>query len=214
MWRVWEYIHRLHSFHPVILVKQGKVSSLRGRIAAHVDYTPGSGFQDDAHHILVHASSRWIGDDNVRPAVLAHKLVCEHGFHIASEECSVANAVETTVHLGIFYSLWDKLYANHLSRFTRDKIGNGPRASVQVVDERHALRAGFHVVRRATTVVAHRANNAVQMVSLLGVSLVKALGPHLELQVFHRLVYIISAFKGDKFQIAKGVVALLVVHIY
>ena len=45
MWRVWEHIHRLHPFHPVILVEQGKVSSLRGRIATHIDYTSRSGFQ-------------------------------------------------------------------------------------------------------------------------------------------------------------------------
>ena len=51
------------------------------------------------------------------------------------------------------------------------------------------------------------------MVSLLGVGLVEALRTNLELEVFHKFEDMVVALVDGKVEVAKGVVALLVVYI-
>ena len=51
------------------------------------------------------------------------------------------------------------------------------------------------------------------MISLLGIRLVETLRAHFEFQVFHRFIDKVRPLERCQFQIAEGVVSLLIVHV-
>ena len=106
---VGEHIHGLDLGYTVGAVKHGEVARLGGGITTDIYDTLRLGAEDSGDHILVHAGTRRVGDDNIRTAVLLQESVVEHIFHVAGKEQSVRYAVDLGVDLGILDRLGPKL---------------------------------------------------------------------------------------------------------
>ena len=139
---MWEHIHRLNAAHLVHFGHQLYVACLRCRIAAHVYYLAWSHREKLLYHPFVHAGTRWVGYHHIRSSVFAHKLVGEDLCHIACVEFGIAEIVQYGVDLGVVYSLFHILDADHTTAHPRDKLCDGARARIQVVDGVVGLQLG------------------------------------------------------------------------
>ena len=83
----------------------------------------------------MHASTRWVGDDDIGTSVLCYELVAQHVLHVASIEEGVVDAVDLGVDLRILNGFGDVLDANDLTGLTGHEVGDGASAGVEVVDE-------------------------------------------------------------------------------
>ena len=150
----------------------------------------------------MHSGTWWVGDDDIGLTVLCDKLVSKDILHIASIEQGVVYAVNLRVDLSVLDSLGHILDTYHPASLASHKVGNGTCTCIEVVN---------HLVASKPSKVA---SYRVQVVSLLGIGLIEALGTNLKLQVFHEFVDMIIALEHHDILIAYGVVALLIVEIH
>lgn len=96
-----EHVDGLHRHHLVGRVKQLQVAGLCGGVAADVDNLLGADLQQLFPHLLGHARTGRVGDDDVGTAVAGDEVVGEHLGHVTGIEGAVLDAVDVGVDLGI-----------------------------------------------------------------------------------------------------------------
>ena len=197
-----EHIHWLDSHHTIGCVEVLKVACLSGWVATHIHDTLGGSPQDGLHHIGVHTSTWGIGDDHIGASVLSDEVVGQDVLHITSIEKGVLDAVQLRVDLGVLDGLRHILDTDHLARLLCHEVGNGACSRIEVIHQLLSCEP------------SEIASNAIEMISLLGVRLIEALGTYLELQILHRLKDMILALEHQDLLIADGVVALLIVELH
>ena len=133
---VGEHVDGLYGHDLVVGIEILEIACLGGGVAADVDDAAGSGTEDGLHHVGVHACPWRVGDDDVGTTMTGDEVVGEDVFHVAGVEEGVVDVVQTGVLLGIFDGLGNILDADDLTGLTGHEVGNGARASVEVVDER------------------------------------------------------------------------------
>ena len=129
-----EHVHGLDFHDTVFLVEHGNVTRLGSGIAAHIDQSLGLGVEDDLDDVLVHACAGRVDNHHLGAAVLGDKAVGEHVLHVAGEEFAVGDAVALGVDLGVLDGFGDIFDADDLSRLTGHEVGDGTRASIEVVN--------------------------------------------------------------------------------
>ena len=113
-----EHIDRLNVGDTIFSVEQLKVTSLGCRVAAHIDNDLWFGKQDGVDHVFVHTSTRRVGDDDIRTAMLVDEVNGENVLHVASIEERVVDAVYCRIDLCILNSLWHIFDAHNLPSLT------------------------------------------------------------------------------------------------
>ena len=111
---VWKHIYGLYFHHLINIVHQRQVSCLRGRIATYIDDTFSACTQDGVNHILVHACTWGVGDDDVWLAVFIDEIICKYVLHVPGIKRGVADAVDGTVYLGVFNGFWHILDSHYM----------------------------------------------------------------------------------------------------
>ena len=152
----------------------------------------------------MHAGSWRVGDDHVGAAMLLDELIVQNVLHVAGIEERVADMVLLGVHLGVLDGLGYIFYSDHLAGLPGHKVGNGAGAGIEVVDQRLICALG-HVGEGKV------ARHLVELVGLVGVGLIEALGTHLELQPFHLQIDMVVALEDMDGKVAESVVTLLIV---
>ena len=132
---MWEHVDGLHGCHAVVGIHIVQVTGLCGRIAADVDDALGGCIQNGFHHVRVHAGTRRVSDDDVRPSVLSNEVVGQDVLHVAGIEQRVLDTINLAVDFGILNGLWHVFNANDLSGLFCHEVGNGTRSCIEVVDE-------------------------------------------------------------------------------
>ena len=70
-----EHIYWLNRHYTILGIKILKVACLGGWVATHIHDALGSSPQNGLHHIGVHTSTWWIGDDYIGASVLSDEVV-------------------------------------------------------------------------------------------------------------------------------------------
>ena len=135
MWGVGEHVDGLDSGDTVVHVQVVQVAGLGGRIARDVDNALGGSSEDGLYHVGVHAGTGWVGDDDVRTAVLGNEVVGEDVFHVAGKEQGIVDAVDLGIDFCILDSLGYIFYTNDFAGLAGHEIGDGAGAGVEVVDD-------------------------------------------------------------------------------
>ena len=91
---MWKHIDGLYSGDAILHIEQLQVARLCSRVATYIDNAFRLCKQDDVDYILVHAGTRWVGDDNIGTAVLVDEILRKHVLHIAGKEEGVGDAVD------------------------------------------------------------------------------------------------------------------------
>ena len=157
--------------------------------------------KNSLYHIGMHTCARRVGDDNIWATMLSNEVIGEDVLHVAGIEKGVVDVVYLAIHLCILDSLWHIFDADNLASLASHEVGNGAGAGIEVVDKLVACE------------LSKFACHAIKMVSLLGVGLVETLRTNLELEVFHKFEDMVVALVDGEVEVAKGVVALLIVYI-
>ena len=131
-----EHIDGLYGYHPVVGIHIMQVACLGGRVTRHIDDTLRGGAQDGLHHVGMHASTWWVGDDHIWATVLFDERIGEDILHVTGIEQGVVDAVDLTVDLRIFDGLGHIFDTDHLTGFAGYEVGDGAGAGVEVVDLR------------------------------------------------------------------------------
>jgi len=197
-----EHVNGLHGGDAVVHVEFMEVAGLRGGIARDIDNTLGSSTEDGLDYIGMHAGTWWVGDDDIRTAMLCDERIGQDVFHVAGKEEGVADVVDVGVYLRILNGFWDVFDADDLTGLACHEVGDGACAGIEVIDNLIARQIG------------KLAGDAVEMVGLLGISLVETFGADLEVQILHEFKDMILALEDKYILIADGVVALLVVEVH
>ena len=93
MWGVGEHVDGLNARNAVVLSENFEVASLCGRVAAHVNNAFRGCIHDGFHDIRMHAGSWWVGNDDIRTAVVAYEVIGEDVLDVASIEERVVELV-------------------------------------------------------------------------------------------------------------------------
>ena len=125
-----EHVDGLYLLYAVLLVQQLQVAGLGGRV-----------------DVRVHAGPWRVGDNDVRTSVLGDKLVRQDVFHVAGKEQCVLNAVDLGVDLGVLDGFGHILDADDLPCLSCHEVGDGPRAGIQVLNQRLIVFKVFKVLR-------------------------------------------------------------------
>ena len=195
-----EHIHGLHARNLIIGIHQSQVTRLRSRVATHIYDAFGSSKEDGLHHIFVHACTRRVGNNHIRPTIALDKRFIQHFLHVARKEKGILNAVECGINLGIFDSFRHVFDTNHLSRLLGYKLRNRAGTRIEV---KHQLRA-----RESGKIARH----LVELVSLFCIGLIKRFGAHLKPQILHLFYYMVVAEIGMDLEVAYRIVEFLIQH--
>ena len=202
MWGVREHIDWLDGCHLIIYVHHLEVASLCGRVATYIDDALRGCVQDDLDDIRVHTGTRWVGDDDVWATMLSDEVVGEDILHIACIEEGIGDVVYLGVDLGILDSLRYVFDTNHLLGLVSHEVGDGSGTGIEVINE--------FVARKVGKLTCH----AVEVVSLLGVSLIETLWSYLETQVLHQLEDMVVALEEAELQVVESIISLLVIDVH
>ena len=140
--------------------------------------------------------------------MLLDKLIGQNIFHVPCIEQGIANAVDAGIDLGVFNGFWHIFDTDDFAGFGSNKVGNGSRTGVKVVDQRRFV--GRLSVNRHESELS---DNGVKVVGLFGIGLVERFRSHLKPQVFHGFEDVVVAFEHDNILITYGVITFLVVNI-
>ena len=130
-----EHIYWLNRHYTILGIKILKVACLGGWVATHIHDALGSSPQNGLHHIGVHTSTWWIGDDDIGSSVLSDEVVSQDILHVSGIEEGVLDAVELRVDLGILDGLRHILDTDHLSCLLCHEVGNGACSRIEVIHQ-------------------------------------------------------------------------------
>ena len=83
----------------------------------------------------MHAGTGRVGDNDVGAPMPFDEVAIEDVLHVAGKELGVPDAIYLRVHAGILDGLGHILDADDLACLARNKVGNGARARIEVIDE-------------------------------------------------------------------------------
>ena len=127
---MWEHVHWLDFHHLVVNIQQLEVTCLCGWVAADIHDAAWCCKEDGVNHILMHAGTWRVGDDDIRTSMRLDELFVEDVLHVSCIEERVGDAVDFRIHLRILDGFWHIFDANDLTRLTSHKIGNRTRSRV------------------------------------------------------------------------------------
>ncbi len=168
---VGEHVDGLDATDVVGLVEELKVACLGGRVAAYIYYLTRARGEELTNHLLVHAGTRRIGDDDVGTSVEGDKLLGEDFRHVAYEKLGIGYIVDLRVETGVLDGFGHILDADDLAATVGEELGYGAGAGVEVIDRLVAMEVGELVDER------------IEALGLEGVGLVEGLGVDLEGEV-------------------------------
>ena len=170
------------------------------RVATHIYNAFGSSKKDGVYYVFVHACTRRVGNNHIRPTIALDKRFIQHFLHVARKEKGILNAVECGINLGIFDSFRYVFDTNHLSRLFGNKLRNRAGTCIEV---KHQFRA-----RQSGKIARH----FVELIRLLGIGLIKRFGPHLKPQILHFFDDMVVARIRVQFEVANRIVEFLIKH--
>ena len=97
-----KHIHWTHFGDGVFFVEPRQVAGLGRRITAYIDNLGRLHAQKGTHYRLVHARTRWIGNDDVGMSVFSNKFLVQDILHVARVKARVGDAVDLGVDLSVF----------------------------------------------------------------------------------------------------------------
>ena len=132
--RLWEHIHRLNHSDGILLLKEGQVARLSGRITAHIDHAWNFKLQEALDHLGVHAVAWGVRNQDVGFAIALPELGLEGVSHVAHLKVGIGDAVFTGIFLGGCNGFRHGLNANDFFRHLGHEERNRARSCVEVVD--------------------------------------------------------------------------------
>ena len=83
---MWKHIYRLYGCYLIFFIEQLQVARLSGWIATYVNNTFGLGKENDNSHIGLHGGTRWVGNDDIRTAILIDEILGQNVFQVNAAE--------------------------------------------------------------------------------------------------------------------------------
>ena len=161
MMRMREHIDRLYLLDGIFHGEQAQVACLCRRVAAHINDTFRLGKEDRVDHVVMHAGTGRVCDDNIRTAVLVDEILCQDVFHVSGIEQCIFDLVQCGVDFGVFDCFGHIFDADHFLCLAGDEVGDRAGSGLQVVNHFVSGQPG------------KLAGNLIQLVSLFAVGLVE-----------------------------------------
>src|SRR6056297_1328473 len=149
----------------------------------------------------MHTCPGGIGHDYLWPAMLIEEVLVKQFFHITAHKTGIIDAIDPGIFAGIPDGFGYRFNTGYVAGMPGQKICNGAGSRIQIINMLVSLQFSIFPYQ------------LIQLISLMGVGLVKGFRANLETQLLHLFKNVIPPEMGHRLQVINGVIGFGIDHV-